>query len=106
MATGNLILNKSLATVLSLSSLPDERGGVCTVWYKGQPHKDLVTFDLEGWKLIYDSMGGAININTDAILLNMRFALNQLLQQWDFDQNGRLRFDKALAERWLNLGKS
>ncbi|HLY99124.1 MAG TPA: hypothetical protein VKT33_08670 [Candidatus Angelobacter sp.] len=96
------VFGSNNAAVLTLLSLPDDRGGVCTVWYQGKPRKDLVTFAPEAWLLICHAMGGSINLGADVILQNFKCALNQLLRQWNFDQRGVLHFDKAMADQWVN----
>jgi hypothetical protein len=100
----DVVSTEKLATVLALTSLPDNRGGSCKVWREGKVRDDLVTFDSEGWHIIYRALGGDINLQPDAVLLNMKLALNQFLRSWKFEDDGPIHFDRNLAQRWVSLG--
>jgi hypothetical protein len=92
------MFDKKQAFVLRI----EPNGGTLVVW-DGVPRHDLLKIEPAAYTLLWQSYGGSIPLPSDATLINLKFALNALVADYNFDERGPIHFDEAKAKAFLNM---
>ena len=75
------------------------------VWWDGKAHTDLLAFDPEGRKLMFDSLGTAYGMQPDKTSENVRRFLESwlLATKYDFNVDGKLDLTEKKVKRMLHI---
>jgi len=75
------------------------------IWWDGEARRDLLTFDEAGYKLMFRSLGGSMNLAEDVVRNNIKIFLNDLLvaEKWDFHANGPIFLDEPKVKGILGI---
>lgn len=92
--------SQKIATVIRIDGAKD-----VILWWEGKAHRDLLTFDDAGFKLLYDSLSMGGQLQSDVARNNIKLFLNDLLaaSKYDFTERGPILLDEPKVKTLLHI---